>query len=167
MSCQQPELEPVISKSDSLLSVLDSAERKLNGIDVQKLSLMVDTIKYDASFINTQLEDTVDVDLAMSFDSYLLVKKSNERIIRAVQDHDIRVLEAKDQVKDLMHDVQEGFFGLDTARKYFRHEAKNVHQIKQNVDNLKNVAERNDTAFNELKPRVNEIIQRIRQKDGF
>lgn len=167
VACDQPNTRPLLKKSDSLLTVLKGAEVSLESIDLQKLSVMVDTISYDARFINTQLEDTVEVDLAMAFDSYLLVKKSNNRIIKAVKDHKLQVLEAQNQIEDLSHDIEKGLLSLDTAQIYWNHEAKNVAQIKKNVDNLHNVAHRNDTAFQTLKPRVNDIIRRIKQRDGF
>jgi len=166
-SCNNSAPSAYVAKTDSLIQMLNETKGTLEQLDLQKLSLMVDTINFDAKFIESQIGDTVDVDDAMTLDSYLLIRKSNKRIVTAAQDHKMKLLDAESQLEDLRHDISKGLLSADSATYFWKHEAKNAHQIVQNIENFNHIALRNDTAFQQLKPQIDQIIFDIKQRDGF
>jgi hypothetical protein len=158
IACQPGIDEAKVAKIDSLQTVLDSSQQKINTIDSAKMMDYTRHYFENIDYIKTKFNDTIDTETAFYIDKYYGMRKTMKLMQNQYSSCVEELNTTQQQLKDLKFDAKEGLLEDQQFDKYFALESENVKKIKSFVDQLQNAYEVSIPAFDEMNPTIDSLI---------
>jgi hypothetical protein len=159
ISCENRLISQMNDDLDSLDQEMKLVETKITGIEAERIKNFVDTISYDMDYLELFLEgDTLERELAITIGSYSDLTRNLEKWESAYMDHLQEVAYAKNQLKSLREDVNNGLIPKELFDQAKPSEAKAVKQLKETSGNMKVWYDSNIDRFDYLKNKVDSIM---------
>lgn len=157
-SCQNKIISDMNDDLDSLDQELVKIDEKMAEIKPDTIQTLLDTIDFDMTYLELYLDDdTLPRPLAISIGSYSDQKRNLQKWQSAYKDHVREMAYAKNQVKSLRQDVNNGMVPKELFDKAKPSEAKAIAQLGETAGNLKVWYNSNLERFDYLKQKVDSI----------
>jgi hypothetical protein len=168
-SCRQTNFQKEIGTIDSLLVKLDTIDllhRRIDTTDFSKLSQrFTENLAY-VQEIYTSREDTMPKDVALLMSDYRALKKPSKGLKDKYQKANEELKFSKSQLADLKHDLQNNLLDSILVQDMLQDERKAVEAIENSVQELKLSSEFTKTKRAELEPRIDSLIQVLKQDES-
>ena len=104
-SCSETQNEKSIQQVDSLLTVVTGAQVNLSALNPDDYSSLVDTVKQDVQFIQSQYPDTMDLQTALKVDYYYRTIKSVRKFSETYSSQNSELNYTIKQLNNLKNDL--------------------------------------------------------------
>ncbi|MCZ4408593.1 hypothetical protein O3Q51_07225 [Cryomorphaceae bacterium 1068] len=168
-SCQQTNFQKEIVTIDSLLVKLDTIDLMHRRIDTTDFSKLGQKFSENLSYVQkvyTSREDTMPKDVALLMSDYRALKKPSKGLRDKYQRTNEELKFSKSQLADLKHDLQNNLLDSTLVQDMLLDESEAVSAIESSVQELKVSSEFTKTKRAELEPRIDSLIQVLKQKES-
>jgi hypothetical protein len=163
ISCSESPNEKPIQQVDSLLIVVAGAQGNLASLNSNDYSSLIDTVKQDVQFIQSQYPDTMDLQTAFKVDYYYRTIKSVRKFSETYSSQNSELNYTMTQLNNLKNDLSNEIFDKESFVEIFPSESKAVARHKESVENLKSWHESIGMAYNRHKPGIDSLIVYIKE----
>ena len=157
-SCSETQNEKSIQQVDSLLTVVTGAQVNLSALNPDDYSSLVDTVKQDVQFIQSQYPDTMDLQTALKVDYYYRTIKSVRKFSETYSSQNSELNYTIKQLNNLKNDLAIEILDKESFMEIFPAESQAVSRHKESVENLKAWHESIGTSYNRHKSGIDSLI---------
>ena len=162
-SCSETQNEKSIQQVDSLLTVVTGAQVNLSALNPDDYSSLVDTVKQDVQFIQSQYPDTMDLQTALKVDYYYRTIKSVRKFSETYSSQNSELDYTIKQLNNLKNDLAIEILDKESFMEIFPAESQAVSRHKESVENLKAWHESIGTSYNRHKSGIDSLIVYIKE----
>ncbi|MDA9938127.1 hypothetical protein N9D34_00760 [Salibacteraceae bacterium] len=162
-SCSENPNEKPIQQVDSLLTVVTVVQSKLAELSPEDYSNLVDTIKQDVQFIQSQYPDTMDLQTALKVDYYYRTIKSVHKFSETYVSQNSELNYTQGQLNNLKKDLENNLFDKESFLEVFPAESKAVARHKESVGNIKAWHESIGSSYYRHKAGIDSLIVFIKE----
>ena len=162
-SCSETPNEKSIQQVDSLLTVVTGAQVNLSALNPDDYSSLVDTVKQDVQFIQSQYPDTMDLQTALKVDYYYRTIKSVRKFSETYSSQNSELDYTIKQLNNLKNDLAIEILDKESFMEIFPAESQAVSRHKESVENLKAWHESIGTSYNRHKSGIDSLIVYIKE----
>ena len=162
-SCSETQNEKSIQQVDSLLTVVTGAQVNLSALNPDDYSSLVDTVKQDVQFIQSQYPDTMDLQTALKVDYYYRTIKSVRKFSETYSSQNSELNYTIKQLNNLKNDLAIEILDKESFMEIFPAESQAVSRHKESVENLKAWHESIGTSYNRHKSGIDSLIVHIKE----
>ena len=162
-SCSETQNEKSIQQVDSLLTVVTGAQVNLSALNPDDYSSLVDTVKQDVQFIQSQYPDTMDLQTALKVDYYYRTIKSVRKFSETYSSQNSELNYTIKQLNNLKNDLAIEIIDKESFMEIFPAESQAVSRHKESVENLKAWHESIGTSYNRHKSGIDSLIVYIKE----
>lgn len=162
-SCSETQNEKSIQQVDSLLTVVTGAQVNLSALNPDDYSSLVDTVKQDVQFIQSQYPDTMDLQTALKVDYYYRTIKSVRKFSETYSSQNSELNYTIKQLNNLKNDLAIEILDKESFMEIFPAESQAVSRHKESVENLKAWHESIGTSYNRHKSGIDSLIVYIKE----
>jgi len=161
-SCNQQVKEERIKRIDSLGVHLNYVNESLEQIDSVLLSNRIADIERNGDWLYENITDTLKREPGLAFADFLRSKKYFNRTLSRYNEVKAELAYSEAQLATLRNDVQNSFYSDEEFAGYFGTESASVSELVNTADNLTSSYESTNAQFDQLKPRITEIVDSIK-----
>lgn len=149
---------------DSLTTLLNEAEQKLQKVDSIEVEKTFSTIQSDINFVQQNLKDSVNKEQAQAFSTYAESRK-NLKTFKEKRAHLLQEYRFADkQLKTLSTDLKKGSIEKNKALEYFVIEKEQASKLLFDMNDLIDRIDKSMGLSSMHKPAVDSLKRQIEQK---
>jgi len=153
-----------IAKIELLQMQIDSSLKNYAEIDTVLIQDISKKYFDDIDYFKTNYKDTVDKELAIFIDRYYGLHKPILFLQNEYALINSELTTTQQQLVDLKRDAEEGLVELKHFEQYLELEKENSELIIQNVNKMIRTFHKTTTAYNNMSPTIDSIIQANKKK---
>jgi len=158
-SCENRLISAMNDDLDSLDQEMKIVEQKITSVNPDTIEGFVDTIQFDMDYLELYLDgDTLERNTAIMICSYSDLIRNLEKWDAAYKDHVREIEYAKNQLRSLREDVNNGLIPRELFDQAKPSESKAVKQLKETSGNMVVWYDSNIERFDYLKSKVDSIM---------
>ncbi|MCB0481235.1 MAG: hypothetical protein KDC83_07365 [Flavobacteriales bacterium] len=166
-SCNNNPNQPEINKVDSLLTILDSAQKELMIINPKALSDMKDTVTFDLKFLQIEYADTMSLDKAILVDAYGRTLKSISKFEKTFMEQSKDVEYSTTQLTDMKKDLESGILNKVSFNEFYPAEEESVARLMESNGNMKIWFESVKDSYEKRRGPVVKLMDEVKARKGF
>jgi len=127
-SCMKNNQEE-IKKTDSLMTIIDSAETKFLSVDTLRIKNILDSTEYKEMLIKKYSPDSLDKETTILLADYLRILKAMENFSFEKKNIVMQIALSRKQIYDMKHDLWKNTMSKEDFGKYLQEERKAIEQL--------------------------------------
>lgn len=163
-ACNGKVNEKHIAKVDSLSVVLDEISKGFAGIDTATVYEYNRIATDNLSFIQKNYKDTMGRELAIFLSDYRTANKVFGHITTNYTEKLDEIAYSQNQLADLMLDLKNDLVPQEQIETIFKSESKAINTLQVSLSSLISRCSSQLEKFREMNPKVEEIVNGIKQK---
>ncbi len=165
LSCTSEQVKNDLARVDSIATVVDQAEVKLQSIHMDSLRMRFGLYKEYAGEIETHFEELKTEESFPYFCSYRNCKKSFDLMISGYPDFREDIDSARIQLENLKHDIRKEMLEQEEVNQFILLEAQNARLLLEKITFRVDNAMKEEVNFDTVHPRIVKFVEDFRNKN--
>lgn len=156
-------------QAKQLLEKADSLEKEFNSVDYQFYKDLYAEMRVNCDLLADLSEEIIEIDpdFIKYCGPYSSAAKGLSRAFRKhYKKNEEKIALSKRQAEDLLFDIKNNNIPTDSIQFYLNDEIAAVNKLSVEITSFKNNFEMQESAFNQTKDRVNELVIKLNSKSN-
>ena len=164
-SCKENIYQAEVAALDSLVVVLENAEKSMMAIDSVETDKAYTEIISNLKLIQSELKDTVTREDAFLLSDYREIRKTLGRFNEVKNKLKSEVPFTREQLSNLSKDLKKGLVPEDKVKEYYMVEFTEAVKLQQEIESMVASVTNSLNKYNRLKPEVDHFIARMQENN--
>jgi hypothetical protein len=165
LSCKSEQVKRDLARVDSIATVIDQAEEKLQSVHMDSLRMRFGLYKEYAGEIETHFEELKTEESFPYFCSYRNCKKSFDLMISGYPDFREDIDSARIQLENLKHDIRKEMLEPDEINQFILLETQNARLLLEKISFRVDNAVKEEINFDTVHPRIVKFVEDYKNKN--